>query len=407
MILAPHGTHRRMTLHLLHGMDLRETIRLPLGIIRQDMTDQVDFLNMTEITGKVMDKQIQDLAWACLPKDARKEVRMLWELDTLPVHPDYDPDSVAEGAAYILTELFGRHNLISNTEPEEMLMVEREFIIDLYEDTKKARWRYEDARLIRPMERREGMLLAMKNIFGDKCQPDTPNTPNSGELKSQKSEIQPKLNKGDKVKIINVANPMMRDEIGMIEELPTKDESRYKVRFEEDHWTLLEAENLEPYTEPEHPNMVKSPQLNKDTMEEKELNLGEFIKNCEGETFFHPRYGEVVINDINDEMIEIGIDGHGLISIPTKNNIFQSGLAQLYPNDDYFKKYTFDGHTAWMEWKSQRESEIRKPECTITDVNKWWELKVIAKFHSAKEAERGAEAVRECLENFHKDHPRP
>lgn len=69
MILAPHGTQRRMTLHLLLGMGLRETIRLPLGIIRQDMTGPADLQNMTETTGKDMDKtyirSIQDLLAEC------------------------------------------------------------------------------------------------------------------------------------------------------------------------------------------------------------------------------------------------------------------------------------------------------------------------------------------------------
>lgn len=329
MILAPHGTHRRMTLHLLHGMDLRETIRLPLGIIRQDMTDQVDFLNMTETTGKDMDIEQQNENWERSTPEFRDAVRELYS------NTPCDGEDFNNGVIDTLAQLYGEDNVSSMTEPKRSMIVKYDDVCRLMQDCNHN------------IYLSAGIHHCITTLFGKnfiRIIPDSgkaneyQNTQNSGELKPQEVEYE-----------------------------------------------------LDPCKE-------------KVPMKENELNLGEFIKDCEGETFFHPRYGEVVINDINDEMIEIGIDGHGLISIPTKNNIFQSGLAQLYPNDEYFKKYAFDGHSAWMEWKTQRESMFRKPECTITDVNKWWELKVVAKFHSAEEAEKGAETVRLCLKSLHENH---
>lgn len=68
-----------------------------------------------------MTDERQNEIWAMLPEDFKKEVKELWEFDTLPVHPDYDRDSVTEGAAYILIELFGEHNLTAQAKekPEE------------------------------------------------------------------------------------------------------------------------------------------------------------------------------------------------------------------------------------------------------------------------------------------------
>ena len=65
-----------------------------------------------------MTKDQQDRAWASLPEDFKKEAKKLWELDELPLHPDYDTDSVAEGVAYVLTELFGTHNLTAGEQPK-------------------------------------------------------------------------------------------------------------------------------------------------------------------------------------------------------------------------------------------------------------------------------------------------
>lgn len=112
-----------------------------------------------------MNKELQDLAFACLPKEVRKEIRLLWELDTMPVHPDYDPDSVAGGAAYVLTEIFGYHNLASDTEPEEILMVERKRVQEAYKHHLKyakdddGQWH-------------GGIIFILGEIFGDKCLPD-------------------------------------------------------------------------------------------------------------------------------------------------------------------------------------------------------------------------------------------
>lgn len=59
-----------------------------------------------------MNKELQDKVWACLPKEARDEIKRLY-IDGVKQH------KINRIAIY--KSLFGRHNLTSDTEPEEML----------------------------------------------------------------------------------------------------------------------------------------------------------------------------------------------------------------------------------------------------------------------------------------------
>ena len=110
-----------------------------------------------------MDREQQNLAWGCLPKEMRTELKVIFNM---PSKNGYS-DSVRQ----LLIDIYG-DNLSSNSEPEELLYVERDFIIDYYRNKKKLRAYYEDGQLIRMMEQQEGHLLAIKHIFGDKCLPD-------------------------------------------------------------------------------------------------------------------------------------------------------------------------------------------------------------------------------------------
>ncbi|MDE6254725.1 MAG: hypothetical protein K2M39_00880, partial [Muribaculaceae bacterium] len=207
-----------------------------------------------------MTKEQQDLAWACLPKEVRKEIKMLWELDTMPVHPFLDPDSVAEGAAYVLTDIFGYHNLTSDTEPEEMLMVERVKILHKYSVINKA---INDTVSTDTLYFLKGKLSILKFLLGDKCLPD-------------KEEPKPKFKVGDKVKIILCTHPEYRNKVGIITSIDSCGNPYVKV---DGLGTLFHAPYaLEPYTEEprnlsqETANCDKSEdnQL-KDNLEEKEL----------------------------------------------------------------------------------------------------------------------------------------
>lgn len=58
-----------------------------------------------------MTKELQDLAWSCLPKEFKEEVKK-----------EYRKGYVCETLTMLIT-LFGRHNLTSDAEGEEMLYV--------------------------------------------------------------------------------------------------------------------------------------------------------------------------------------------------------------------------------------------------------------------------------------------
>ena len=76
-----------------------------------------------------MNKDLQNKAWASLPAEFRKEVREMYA--QAENAPDY------EQTAITLHDLFGHENLKSDTEPEEMLMVERKKVQEKYKRSEK------------------------------------------------------------------------------------------------------------------------------------------------------------------------------------------------------------------------------------------------------------------------------
>lgn len=69
-----------------------------------------------------MKKELQDKAWAVLPKEVREEVKKM-----------YDAVSAWEKTAEVLGTLFGKHNLFSDTETEEMLIISRKAAEEFYD----------------------------------------------------------------------------------------------------------------------------------------------------------------------------------------------------------------------------------------------------------------------------------
>lgn len=65
-----------------------------------------------------MNKELQDKAWAVLPKEFREEVKKEWKsVDNVErfIH-----DAFLRGEYSMLTSLFGKHNLISGIEPRQV-----------------------------------------------------------------------------------------------------------------------------------------------------------------------------------------------------------------------------------------------------------------------------------------------
>lgn len=69
-----------------------------------------------------MTKEQQDLIWAYLPKEVRNRIISVYfcKTDKSNTLSDY-----SKGYIDALVHTYGKHNLTSDTEPEEMLMVNR------------------------------------------------------------------------------------------------------------------------------------------------------------------------------------------------------------------------------------------------------------------------------------------
>ena len=190
-------------------------------------------------------------------------------------------------------------------------------------------------------------------------------------------------------------------------------------------------EVIEPYTE-EPRNLSQNianrdkPKDNqlKDNMEEKELNLVELLKGCEGETFYSRAYGEVALNEIVRDYRPNAPEIKVYTPDPQSDRVWflrdgrkhRNGKVDLYPSEDLLKKYPFDGRAAWQEW-----SEARKPKRWYPQHGEeLWHLnlslnpqKTYSKipysqwdgelncFQTEELCQQAAEEIREYLKKFH------
>ena len=192
-----------------------------------------------------MNKEQQNIAWKCLPKEVRDEIK--------GIYTSHIKRQNITSQDTLLDKLFGRENLESDTEPEEILMVERKKVVQWYSNLSEEHKIYAKGTTDRISL---GARLAMleESFTKDKCLPDTPNTPNSGELKPQVADNKPKFEIGQPVRVL------AERAFGRIEKIEVYDvdDNTYRLEFLPDFW--FEPSELEPYTE------------EKETMEEKELN---------------------------------------------------------------------------------------------------------------------------------------
>lgn len=101
-----------------------------------------------------MTKELQDLAWSCLPKEFKEEVKK-----------EYRKGYVCETLTMLIT-LFGHHNLTSDVEEEGMLCVKASKVREMYALNENIL--YSDST-------HKGAILLKKkltDLFGSKCLPD-------------------------------------------------------------------------------------------------------------------------------------------------------------------------------------------------------------------------------------------
>lgn len=107
--------------------------------------------------GKNITEEIQRIAWNCLPKEFKEEVKKEYL-----IHHESGDMKYSYGYSDALTDFFGEHNLISDAEGEEMLMAPRSKIMKEHAEAKSKMdndwWR--------------GYMIALQELFGPKCLPD-------------------------------------------------------------------------------------------------------------------------------------------------------------------------------------------------------------------------------------------
>lgn len=157
-------------------------------------------------------------------------------------------------------------------------------------------------------------------------------------------------------------------------------------------------------------------------MENKELNLCEFLKGYEGEKVYTLVYGPAYFDTINSisKIIITFIDG-GIVSLTSSGKVLENcGTTILFPSKELYEKYPLDPYSAWVEWKEKKEKkkrwravidsyfymvtaggEVGCMKDTYTHyTNDLYELGNY--FRTEEEAKGAVLAIRECFKKFHK-----
>lgn len=179
-----------------------------------------------------MTKELQDQVWSVLPKEFKEYIIKVYKA-TLEC-------SISD--AHFLENIFGKHNLTSESEGEvELLHVTQQKVMGLYANAKKLYYLYTNATCINEAESRTidsaaGTMRVLKNLFGSKCLPDKVDSldPNVDSLKPKPAEL--KYHKGEKVRY----NGYVYEVEGLV------GKNRYALKglnFD------LDEDMIEPYTE--------------------------------------------------------------------------------------------------------------------------------------------------------------
>jgi hypothetical protein len=229
-----------------------------------------------------MDKTLQDLAWRCLPREVKEEVKRLYKaiqeksVNNSPTERYFDG-----GYEYAFEKLFGLHNLTSDAEGEEMLTVSRKEIQQLVATNDKLIKKHPGRDSIEAVQAKTVNTI-LNRLFGSKCLPDEVSevkrtlSENLSEPKpAEPAEVavaenatttqnptEPKFRLKDKVVRKNVST--IRTIVG-IDSVSDETGTSYYYMTEDSHGNnrmdFVESD-LEPYIEPtENPNPSNSGEL--------------------------------------------------------------------------------------------------------------------------------------------------
>ncbi len=143
-----------------------------------------------------MTKELQNSVWSILPKEFKEEVKKLAQYYSRHVSALFGMERQRADKFYCeFVSLFGKHNLTSDAEGEELLTVPRNKVQELYAKAKDIYDLYTNATCINSLESHAidistGKMKILDTLFGSKCLPDIEPKPAG-----------PKFKVGDKVRI--------------------------------------------------------------------------------------------------------------------------------------------------------------------------------------------------------------
>ena len=328
-----------------------------------------------------MTKELQDLTWACAPKEFRDSIKHIYNrFNTATCLESF------KEARDLLKALYGHHNLTSSTEPEEMLMVERKKVIEIYNPEYDGETLYE--------------------LFGDKCLPD-------------KEQPKPKFSLNE---IVRVISHDKYGTVGRIIKVDEEDDGFFYTLNGVKDWRFVEK-NLEPYTEENETIKMKTLEESlpgatkiidenfdylvgiKDNMEEKELNLCELLKDCEGEKFYLLSRGYMTLAEITRnhpiDSCFITLVGKGTVHLyQTGKEVNNEAIVILYPSRALYEKYPLDAYSAWMEWKESRDKKTYMQVNVFSEDGDVLIDEAIVNI-TQKQVEQIVTEVNEVLQEFH------
>lgn len=203
---------------------------------------------------KIMNKELIDRTWSVLPKEFKEEVKKSYRYYSCMAKDQYDC-----GIVDCIETIFGKHNLTSDTEEEEMLTCERSKVQQLYNEATE---------IIHKNSKKEGDLFfqmvgmssLLLSLFGTKCLPDE--EPKPAEPKFKVGELC--MRSGDVTRVLEY-NP--------------KHEFPYTIHvLRMNLKTIASESDLEPYTEPEEPTCTDTCT---DDCPSQPRNLSQETANCD------------------------------------------------------------------------------------------------------------------------------
>ena len=214
-----------------------------------------------------MNKELQDLAWRCLPREFREEVKNVTQRYSYRASALFGKERQLANKFYDdFINLFGRHNLTSDAEGEdEMLCVSRKDMQFYYQYYKTKRESESSAEQKAYYKGRTKVLL---DLFGSKCLPDNVDSsePNVDSLPQNPTEncdnkshisadcnkpAEPKFKVGDMAVVRGFKHPLLKSDGAIVTILSYHEKDDfYSCAIAPNIGIVVAAKYLEPYTEP-------------------------------------------------------------------------------------------------------------------------------------------------------------